>query len=299
MGAAGDTFAPEAPKLCSRCPRLVEFREGNQRKHPDWFNGAVPSFGDLGARLLIVGLAPGLNGANRTGRPFTGDYAGDLLYSTLLQFGFARGRYDARADDGFELVDCIISNSVRCVPPQNKPTPQEINTCCGFLRSRMTALPNVRIMVALGGDLHVDLVCAAHRVVHRVPVTRDLRQGTGRGQGGFLESRIHALNLGQALLEAAHLLRELAQLLGDHLVVIHARHDPAAANRSSTRTDPVVGFYLSAGRKDAELSLLAARFSLRRSLSVRCGFFFCCFFGLSELLATTTSGPAAPLEAGS
>jgi uracil-DNA glycosylase family 4 len=179
MGAAGDTFAPEAPKLCSRCPRLVEFRDDNQRKHPDWFNGAVPSFGDLGARLLIVGLAPGLNGANRTGRPFTGDYAGDLLYSTLLQFGFARGRYDARTDDGFELVDCIISNSVRCVPPQNKPTPQEINTCCGFLRSRLGSLPNVRVMVALGRIAHDSALTAlgcrksqypfAHAAHHELP----------------------------------------------------------------------------------------------------------------------------------
>src|ERR1041384_315411 len=111
MPAAGDTiYGPEAPKLCGLCPRLVEFRDQNRRKYPDWYNGAVPSFGDLHARLLIVGLAPGLQGANRTGRPIAGDYAGDLLYATLLKFGFARGTYEARPDDGFELVDCIISN---------------------------------------------------------------------------------------------------------------------------------------------------------------------------------------------
>lgn len=154
MGAAGETFAPEAPKLCGKCPRLVGFREENRRKSPDWYNGAVPSFGDEAARLLIVGLAPGLNGANRTGRPFTGDYAGDLLYATLLQFGFACGRYEARPDDGLQLVDCMISNSVRCVPPQNKPTPEEIATCCGFLRARIAALPNVSVIVALGRIAH-------------------------------------------------------------------------------------------------------------------------------------------------
>ena len=164
---------------CPLCPRLAEFRKAARKREPDWFNSPVDSFGDATAQLLIVGLAPGMQGANRTGRPFTGDYAGDLLYSTLLQFGFARGRYDARADDGFELVDCIISNSVRCVPPQNKPTPQEISTCCGFLRSRMTALPNVRIMVALGRIAHDSALTAlgcrksqypfAHAARHELP----------------------------------------------------------------------------------------------------------------------------------
>jgi uracil-DNA glycosylase family 4 len=154
MAATGETRGPEAPKLCGLCPRLVAFRDDNRAKHPDWYNGAVPSFGDTMGRLLIVGLAPGLNGANRTGRPFTGDYAGDLLYATLLEFGFAAGRYEARPDDGLRLVDCIISNSVRCVPPQNKPTPAEIGTCCGFLRSRIAALPNVTAIVALGRIAH-------------------------------------------------------------------------------------------------------------------------------------------------
>jgi len=154
MAVTGAKYRPEAPKLCGLCPRLVEFRELNQQKAPDWFNGAVPSFGDERGRLLIVGLAPGLNGANRTGRPFTGDYAGDLLYATLLKFGFAKGHYDARPDDGLQLIDCIISNSVRCVPPQNKPTPGEIATCGGYLRARVEALPNVSVMIALGRIAH-------------------------------------------------------------------------------------------------------------------------------------------------
>lgn len=160
MAVAGESYAAEAPKLCGLCPRLVKFREENQRKAPDWFNGAVPSFGDANGRLLIVGLAPGLNGANRTGRPFTGDYAGDLLYSTLLKFGFATGSYAARPDDGLQLVDCIISNAVRCVPPQNKPTPQEISTCCGFLRARIAALPRTRVIITLGRIAHDSTLTA-------------------------------------------------------------------------------------------------------------------------------------------
>src|SRR5512132_1292942 len=119
----------EAPRDCPLCPRLVTFRAANAADEPSWFNGAVPSFGDPRARLIVVGLAPGLRGANRTGRPFTGDYAGDLLYETLLDFGFARGHYDARPDDGLTLVDARITNAVHCVPPENKPTPAEITTC--------------------------------------------------------------------------------------------------------------------------------------------------------------------------
>jgi uracil-DNA glycosylase family 4 len=150
----------EPPKLCALCPRLVAFRDDNQRELPDYFNGAVPSFGDEKARLLIVGLAPGLNGANRTGRPFTGDYAGELLYGTLSEFGFAEGRYQARADDGFSLIDCLISNAVRCVPPQNKPTPAEIATCCNFLRGRIAGLPNLRAIVTLGRIAHDSTLSA-------------------------------------------------------------------------------------------------------------------------------------------
>jgi uracil-DNA glycosylase family 4 len=169
----------EPPKLCALCPRLVAFREVNRAKAPDWYNGAVPSFGDPAARLLIVGLAPGLNGANRTGRPFTGDYAGELLYVTLLNFGFARGAYAARVDDGLDLRDCMITNAVRCVPPENKPTPEEAATCRGFLKARCDQLPNLQAIVALGRVAHDSTLAAfgcrkvlfpfAHGAQHALP----------------------------------------------------------------------------------------------------------------------------------
>lgn len=146
--------AGEAPVDCKRCPRLVAYRKSNQLEEPDWFNGAVPSFGREDCRLLIVGLAPGRMGANRTGRPFTGDYAGDLLYATLSAFGFARGVYGACIDDGFELVDCMVSNAVRCAPPANKPTSAEINECRGFLTARINSLTNLKVLLALGRIAH-------------------------------------------------------------------------------------------------------------------------------------------------
>jgi len=130
---------------CPLCSRLAAFREKQRGEHPDWFNAPVPSFGDPLARLLVVGLAPGLRGANRTGRPFTGDYAGDLLYATLLKFGFASGSYRAEPADGLVLKDCMISNAVRCVPPENKPLPAEIRTCNRFLASQISALPRLAV----------------------------------------------------------------------------------------------------------------------------------------------------------
>src|ERR1700731_4830087 len=139
---------------CPRCPRLVAFRETWRAQEPQWFNAPVESFGPRDARLLIVGLAPGLRGANRTGRPFTGDFAGDLLYATLLEFGFARGQYQARPDDGLQLIDCRISNAVRCVPPQNKPLPAEIKTCRPFLSATIETMPGLRAIVALGRVAH-------------------------------------------------------------------------------------------------------------------------------------------------
>lgn len=145
---------PEAPLDCPLCPRLVDYRHANAKANPDWFNGPVPSFGNDNAQLLIVGLAPGVTGANRTGRPFTGDYAGDLLYETLDKFGFSRGTYNKRADDGLELTGAMITNAVRCVPPQNKPTPLEAKTCQPFLVSRIKALPNLKAMLALGRIAH-------------------------------------------------------------------------------------------------------------------------------------------------
>ncbi len=154
------TTPPEAPKDCPLCPRLVAYREANQRAEPTWFNGAAPSFGDPNARLLVVGLAPGRMGANRTGRPFTGDYAGDLLYSTLKKLGLAEGEYRADPNDGFTLKGAMISNAVRCAPPENKPTPAEIATCRPFLSSRMAALPKLRAMLALGSIAHESVLRA-------------------------------------------------------------------------------------------------------------------------------------------
>ncbi len=145
---------------CPRCPRLVAFRKIWRKQEPEWFNAPVDSFGPSDARLLIVGLAPGLRGANRTGRPFTGDYAGDLLYSTLLKFGFAQGQYRARPDDGLSLIDCRITNAVRCVPPENKPTPEEIATCRQFLAATVTNMPQLSAVLALGRIAHDSFIAA-------------------------------------------------------------------------------------------------------------------------------------------
>ncbi len=135
---------------CTLCPRLGIFRTENRKKFPDKFNAPVPSFGELDAALLVTGLAPGLRGANFSGRPFTGDYAGDLLYPTLLKFGFATGQYGAQSDDGLKLVNCRITNAVRCVPPENKPTTGEINTCRPFLVDEIAAMPNLKVILSLG-----------------------------------------------------------------------------------------------------------------------------------------------------
>ena len=150
----------EPPKNCNLCPRLAAFREANHAANPDWHNGPVPAFGELSARMLVVGLAPGLRGANRTGRPFTGDYAGELLYPSLIKFGRARGRYGSSPDDGLELIDTRITNSVRCVPPENKPTPLEQKTCRPFLAAEIAAMPNLRSILVLGRIAH-DAVLAA------------------------------------------------------------------------------------------------------------------------------------------
>ena len=146
------TVGPD--RNCPLCPRLVAFREANRAREPLWHNAPVAPFGDVKARLLIVGLAPGMQGANRTGRPFTGDYAGDLLYATLLEYGFAKGTYQARPDDGLKLVDCRIANAVHCVPPQNKPLPVEINTCRQFLVANLETMPKLRAIIALGRIAH-------------------------------------------------------------------------------------------------------------------------------------------------
>ena len=150
----------EPGRNCPRCPRLVAFRETWRKRERDWFNAPVPSFGPVDARVLIVGLAPGLQGANRTGRPFTGDYAGDLLYDTLLRFGFAKGSYDERPDDGLELVDARITNAVRCVPPENKPTTEEISTCRDYLKDTFSEMARLSAIVTLGRIGHDSTLAA-------------------------------------------------------------------------------------------------------------------------------------------
>jgi len=154
-----------APHNCSLCPRLAGFREDNRKLYPGFFNAPVPSFGELQARLLVVGLAPGLKGANRTGRPFTGDYAGLVLYSSLKKYGFTEGEYDPEkvADgggDNFRLMDCRITNAVRCVPQENKPEPSEIRQCNGFLAAEIKAMPNLKVLLALGQIAHKAVLMA-------------------------------------------------------------------------------------------------------------------------------------------
>ena len=169
---------------CTLCPRLAAFRADNQTQHPAFFNAPVPSFHEAepafgGAQLLIVGLAPGLRGANRTGRPFTGDYAGDLLYATLVEYGFAEGTYRADPNDGLRLLNCRITNAVRCVPPKNAPTPAEVNTCRRFLVGEVEALPDLKAIVALGGVAHRSVIAGhglrqaafpfGHGALHQLP----------------------------------------------------------------------------------------------------------------------------------
>ncbi len=176
-------FGPRPPSGCPLCPRLADFRDGNRAAFPDWHNDPVAPFGpsqpEKEVRLLIVGLAPGLRGANRTGRPFTGDYAGDLLYATLKRYGLASGAYEARPDDGLHLIGCMITNAVRCVPPENKPTPAEIATCRPFLEAQIAALPALRAILALGTIAHGSVLATlkqrksawpfSHGALHRLP----------------------------------------------------------------------------------------------------------------------------------
>jgi uracil-DNA glycosylase family 4 len=171
---------PQKPgRDCPRCPRLAEFRKLWRKKEPAWFNAPVPSFGPGDARLLIVGLAPGLQGANRTGRPFTGDYAGVLLYETLLRYRFARGAYQAHPDDGLTLVDCRITNAVRCVPPENKPTTVEIATCRDFLKPTIDEMSKLRAIVALGKIAHDSVVTAFGAKKSRTPFKHGGRNALG------------------------------------------------------------------------------------------------------------------------
>ena len=173
---------------CQLCPRLADFRAENRKKLPDYFNAPVPAFGDAQPKFLIIGLAPGLPGANRTGRPFTGDFAGDLLYGTLIELGFAKGVFEARPDDGLMLVDCRISNAVRCVPPQNKPTPAEIRTCNSFLKAELAASP-ARCYLALGSIAHDATLMAL---------------GERRSAFKFGHNRRHDLSDGRILIDSYH-----------------------------------------------------------------------------------------------
>ncbi len=157
------------PADCGLCDRLKSYRLDIKKDHPDWFNAPVPSFGNNNAEVLIVGLAPGITGANRTGRPFTGDYAGDLLYATLLKFGLATGAYLARSDDGLELPGAMITNAVRCVPPQNKPIGAEMTACRPFLKATIEQMPKLRVILALGLIAHNNTLSAldAKRAPHK------------------------------------------------------------------------------------------------------------------------------------
>lgn len=181
--------AAEPEYDCPLCPRLVAYRTASRGAEPSWYNGPVRSFGDPTARLLIVGLAPGLRGANRTGRPFTGDFAGELLYETLIEYGFARGTYRAARDDGLELVDCMITNAVRCVPPQNKPTPGEIATCRRFLEQRIAKLPRLSTIIALGRIAHDSVLSAL---------------GVRRSAFPFAHGARHNVRPGLVLLDSYH-----------------------------------------------------------------------------------------------
>jgi uracil-DNA glycosylase family 4 len=187
---AAERFA-EPPLDCPRCPRLVAFRNELRAKYPDgWHNAPVRSFGGLDARLLIVGLAPGMKGANRTGRPFTGDYAGDLLYATLLKFGFAKGTYRADPKDGLTLIGARIANAVRCLPPENKPEPAEFTNCRPFLQAEIAEMPGLKVILALGKG--------AHDQVLRALTVRPV------GKYPFIHGRLHDLPIGLKLADSYH-----------------------------------------------------------------------------------------------
>jgi uracil-DNA glycosylase family 4 len=189
-GLASTTIPPAEPAFdCALCPRLVAYRAANRTAEPIWHNAPVHSFGDPAARLLIVGLAPGLKGANRTGRPFTGDYAGDLLYATLLEFGLAKGRYLARADDGLTLYDCMVTNAVRCAPPENKPLPAELRACRAYLTQRIRSLGRLAAILALGRIAHDGVLAAL---------------GLRRSAYPFAHGARHALPSGLALFDSFH-----------------------------------------------------------------------------------------------
>ncbi|SBV32801.1 Uracil-DNA glycosylase superfamily [uncultured Sphingopyxis sp.] len=216
----------EPPRDCPRCPRLVALRRECQTEHPGWWNAPVHAFGDPDAWLAFAGLAPGKHGANRTGRPFTGDYAGDLLFATLAEFGLSRGRYEARIDDGLTLDGAIIVNSVKCLPPQNKPIPSEIANCRPFFERQLAALPKVRVIIALGRIAHdAALRAAGERLaVHR-----------------FAHGAVHALPDGRHLVDCYHCSRYntntgrlTAEMFADVFRTAIAIRDQTSGPNSST-----------------------------------------------------------------
>ncbi len=158
----------QPPHDCPLCPRLVEYRRANQAANPDWFNGPVPSWGSTEAAFLVVGMAPGVRGANRTGRPFTGDHAGVLLYETMIRYGFATGAYAARPDDGMQLAGSRVINAVRCVPPANLPQPPEIRNCNHFLQAELQGMPNLRVVLTLGVLAHAAVLRACNLPANRI-----------------------------------------------------------------------------------------------------------------------------------
>ena len=174
---------------CRRCPRLAEFLQDSRQRFPGYFCRPVPSWGPAEAALLIVGLAPGLHGANATGRPFTGDFAGILLYETLHEFGFSSGPRSRAADDNLLLHNCRITNAVRCVPPQNKPTLDEIKLCNDYLREELAMLPQQGVVLALGGIAHAAVLRA-----------RGLRPAGHR----FAHGAVHPLGTGQVMIDSYH-----------------------------------------------------------------------------------------------
>ena len=189
------TPSAEAPRNCPRCPRLARFREELRVEHPDWWNAPVPAFGDPEAWLAIVGLAPGKHGANRTGRPFTGDFAGELLYATLAKYGLSQGLFAAERDDGLTLKGAVILNAVKCLPPHNKPEPSEIAECRPFLEAGLSALPKVRVIIALGQIAHV----AAVRALDLKPAATKFAHGAEHvaGDGRVLLSSYHCSRYNQ------------------------------------------------------------------------------------------------------
>ncbi len=192
MSGGAATLAAGPGRECGLCPRLVAFRAASRIAEPAWWNAPVPSFGAADAKLLVVGLAPGLRGANRTGRPFTGDYAGELLYQTLLRFGFATGAYAARPDDGMALAGCRVTNSVRCVPPENRPLPAESRACLPFLAAEMAAMPRLQAVLALG--------VLAHQAVLRA-------WGARQADAPFRHGAVHELAGRPVLADSYHVSR--------------------------------------------------------------------------------------------